>query len=299
MTGAVAVAAEDAYRRLRAGEPAAVAGSCALLWVEGPDAATFLQGLVTNDVGALATGQACRALLLDAKGRVRVDMWVHRDDAEAFTLVVAPEDAEAAAAALERYHFSERLDLLGPEPSDRLTVTGADGGLEEIADIVLPGPIPGSCDLVVGDAGAVADALGLPRDPAEALEWARIALGVPRVGVDTGPTTLVQEAGLEGVAVSFTKGCYLGQETVARAQHRGRVNRALRGLRLPAPVAPGAAVRAGEREVGRVTSAAEVPGLGPVALSILRREVGPGDEVEIEGLGAPARVDALPFEGGR
>lgn len=299
MSGAaVAVPVEDAYRRLRGAGPAAVAGACALIWVEGPDAASFLHGLLTNDVAGLATGASCRALLLDAKGRVRVDLRVHRDDAEAFTLVVAPEAAAAAAESLERYHFSERLDLLGPEPSELLTVAGVEGELSEIADMVLPGAVPGTRDLVVGDARAVAEALGLPRDPPEALELVRIALGVPRVGADTGEATLVQEAALEA-AVSFSKGCYLGQETVARAAHRGRVNRVLRGLRLPAPAPAGAAVRAAGREVGRVTSAATVPGLGPVALATLRREVAPGDRVEVEGLEAPAEVAALPFEGAR
>lgn len=297
MSGAAAaVGAADAYRRLRAGEPAGVAGACALLWVEGADAAGFLQGLLTNDVAALAPGQSCRALLLDAKGHVRVDMRVHRDDAEAFTVVVAPEAGAPAAELLERFHFSESLDILGPEPAELLTVTGVPGDPSEIADMVLPGAIPGAQDLVVGDAGAVIEALGLPRDPPEALEYARIALGVPRVGVDTGERTLVQEAGLEDVAVSFTKGCYMGQETVARAQHRGRVNRVLRGLRLPAPGTPGAAVRAGGRDLGRITSAADVPGLGPVALAILRREAAPGDAVDVEGLDAPAEVAALPFE---
>lgn len=293
---AVAQTAEDAYRRLRAGGTAAVAGACALIWVEGPDAAGFLQGLLTNDVEALAPGRSCRALLLDAKGRVQIDLRVHRDEADAFTLVVAPEAADTAAALLERYHFSERLDLLGPEPSELLTVAGLDGDASEIADLVLEGALPGTTDLVVGDANAVADALGLPHDPPEALELARIALGVPRVGVDTGAGTLVQEAALEVVAVSFSKGCYLGQETVARAQHRGRVNRVLRGLRLPAPAAPGAAVRAGGREVGHVTSAATVPGLGPLALAILRREAEPGAPVEVDGLDAPATVTGLPFE---
>lgn len=297
MSGAVAaVPVEDAYRRLRGAGPAAVAGSCALLWVEGPDAAGFLQGLLTNDVAALPAGGSCRALLLDAKGHVQLDLRVHRDDAEAFTLVVAPEAAGVAAELFDRYHFSETLDLLGPEPSELLTVAGVGGDHSEIADMVLAGPIAGTRDLVVGDASAVAEALGLPRDPPEALELARIALGLPRVGVDTGPATLVQEAGLEDLAVSFTKGCYLGQETVARAQHRGRVNRVLRGLRLPAPAAPGSAVRAAGRELGRVTSAGVVPGLGPVGLGILRREAAPGDAVEVEGLTAPAVVAALPLE---
>jgi folate-binding protein YgfZ len=120
------------------------------------------------------------------------------------------------------------------------------------------------------------------------------------VGVDTGPSTLVQEAGLEDVAVSFEKGCYLGQETVARIRYRGRVNRRLRGLRLAAgPPAPGGRVLLDGREVGRMTSAADIPGLGPAGLSIMRREAEDGSTVEVEpgdgGAPVAARVVDLPF----
>ena len=113
-------------------------------------------------------------------------------------------------------------------------------------------------------------------------------------GGDVTEANLVQEAGLESVAVSFDKGCYLGQETVARAQYRGRVNRRLRGLRLDAPAAPGAAVRLDGEEVGRVGSAVLSPALGPIALALLPRAAAPGAEVEVPG-GGPATVVDLPF----
>ena len=122
------------------------------------------------------------------------------------------------------------------------------------------------------------------------------------MGVNTGPSTLVQEAGLEDDAVSFEKGCYLGQETVARAEYRGRVNRRLRGLRLAAgPPAAGGRGAADGREVGRMTSVAATPDLGPIGLAILRREVEPGAAVEVEpgeGAGAPVRAEVveLPFQ---
>jgi folate-binding protein YgfZ len=265
-----------------------VRGGAALIWVEGPDAEGFLQGLLSNDMAGLAAGAACHALVLDAKGHVLADLRAHRDGPEAFTLVVE------VAALLERYHFSEDLDILGPEPADLLTVAGAAPGGEPV-DLSLPGRVPETVDLVVADAGAALAALGLAEAPPEAFEALRVEAGVPLVGVDTGPTTLVQEAGLETSAVSFSKGCYLGQETVARAQYRGRVNRHLRGLRLPAPVVAGAAVTRDGRALGQVTSAVLSPDHGPIGLAILRREAGPGDAVEVEGLDAPARVVELPF----
>ena len=95
-------------------------------------------------------------------------------------------------------------------------------------------------------------------------------------------------------AVSFTKGCYLGQETVARLQFRGKANRALRGVLLDGPAAPGSPVTAAGREVGRLTSVARTPDLGAIGLAILRREVEPGDEVEAGGVAG--RVAGLPFD---
>lgn len=276
-----------------AGAPAgAVRGRAALIWVEGPDAVGFLQGLLSNEVAGLAAGRSCHALLLDAKGHVAADLRVHRDGPEALTLVVDPDLAEAVGGLLERYHFSEDMELIGPEPTDLVSVMGP-APPAAAGDLALDGRVPGTTDLVVADAGRSIAALGLQELPAAALERARIAAGVPRVGVDTGPATLVQEAGLEATAVSFHKGCYLGQETVARTAYRGRVNRRLRGLRLPEPVAPGALVRQDGREVGRVTSVA--PDDPPIALAMLRREAEPGSAVEVEGLAAPATVVELPL----
>jgi folate-binding protein YgfZ len=287
------------YLALRpGGAGAAVRTPAGLLWVEGPDAPGFLHGLLSNDVAGLPAGGACRALILDAKGHLQADMRVHRDGPEAFTLLLAPGLAGEVAGLLERYHFSEDLEVLGPEPAETLVVAGPLEAAREAAHLAVPGPVPGTLELVADDPAALVGHLGLAEAPPEALEMARIAAGVPRVGIDTGPATLVQEAGLEEVAVSFSKGCYLGQETVARAQYRGRVNRRLRGLELPwpAPAAP-AAVRREGRELGRLTSVASTPDLGAIGLAVLRREASPGEPVEVEGAAGPARVVELPFPG--
>src|SRR6185369_9855214 len=115
----------------------------------------------------------------------------------------------------------------------------------------------------------------------------------PRYGVDLDDATIPQEAGLNERAVSFEKGCYVGQETVARLHYRGKPNRHLRGLRLSAPAAAGDPVRLGERELGVIGTAVLSPAHGPIALAILRREAEPGATVEVGG--AQAALMDLPF----
>lgn len=281
----------DALALLPGGDGGAVRVARSLIWVEGPDAAGFLHGLLSNDVTGLAAGAGRPALLLDAKGHIVAATVVHRDAPDALTLVTEPHLAEALAAALERYHFSEDLDILGPEPAEGVVLTGPAPAREE-GDILIPGPLPDSYELIPSDPARPLPE-GRPERPAKALEAARILAGVPRVGVDTGATTLVQEAGLEDVAVSFDKGCYLGQETVARAQFRGRVNRRLRGLRFDAdPPAPGGEVLLGDRAVGTLTSVTALPG-GGAGLAILRTEAAPGETVTAAG--SAATVVELPF----
>ena len=108
-------------------------------------------------------------------------------------------------------------------------------------------------------------------------------------------STIPQEAGLNDRAVSFTKGCYVGQETVARLHWRGKPNRHLRGLRLSAPAPTGTPLRLGEREVGRLGSVAESPALGPIALAIVRREAAVGDALAVGDGTVTAEVVELPF----
>jgi folate-binding protein YgfZ len=275
--------------------PLAVAGACELVWVDGPDAASFLQGLLTNDVAALASGGSCPALILDNKGHIRGAMRVARTGPEAFTLVAAVGDGATIVTLLDEYHFSEDVDIIGPEAFAAVTVTGSVTQPVAGADLVLPGEIPGTTDAIGVDPAAILDAVGGAAGSPEALEIARIEAGVPRVGVDVGSANLVQEAGLEATTVSFDKGCYLGQETVARVAYRGRVNRLLRGLALPGPVAPGAPVRLSGRDVGLVTSSAESPRFGAIALAMIRTEAAVGESVEVDGLDGTAVVVELPF----
>jgi folate-binding protein YgfZ len=127
----------------------------------------------------------------------------------------------------------------------------------------------------------------------DAAEILRVESGRPRYGVDADDATIPQEAGLNARAVSFTKGCYVGQETVARLFYRGKPNRHLRGLRLSEPAPAGAELRLGERVVGTLTSSLVSPAYGPIGLALVRREAELGSTVDVGG--APAEVVELPF----
>jgi tRNA-modifying protein YgfZ len=139
---------------------------------------------------------------------------------------------------------------------------------------------------------ALTDAGAVPVDEA-AVDVLRVERGRPRYGVDIDDGTMPEEAGLVERAVSFTKGCYVGQETVARLHWRGKPNRHLRGLRLSAPVPAGTPLVLGEREVGTITSPVVSPEHGPIALALVRREAEPG--AVLAAGDAEATVVALPF----
>ncbi len=276
-----------------AGAEVCAIGTCGLAWVEGPDAGSFLHGLVTCSVTDLPVGHGRLALLLDAKGHIGVQLQIVRDAEASFTLITDPEAAAPLVADLGRFHFSEDLEILGPETSAQLTLT-ADTPPEG-AGVAAPGWIPGTWTLLADDPHALAARLGCTPGGPDELERLRIRAGVARVGTDTGAKTLVQEAGFEDRAVDFTKGCYLGQETVARAQHRGQVHRSLRGLVAATPLPLGAEVHYADRPVGTVGSAAADPALGTIALGILRREVPDGAAVAVGPDRIPATVRPLPL----
>jgi folate-binding protein YgfZ len=152
------------------------------------------------------------------------------------------------------------------------------------------------CD--AGDVDALIAALELPMLSEDEAELVRVESGRPRYGVDLDDSVIPQEAGLNGRAVSFTKGCYVGQETVARLFYRGKPNRFLRGLRLSEAVPPGASLFLGERQVGQITSAACSPTFGSIGLALVRREAPVGSTVGVGANGdggVTAEVVELPF----
>ena len=198
------------------------------------------------------------------------------------------------------------LSLIGP---DAAAIAGAEG-LAPAEHTNAPVEIAGiaalavrtdiGIDLICAAAStptlsAALNARGAPAVSEQAAECLRIERGRPRYGLDLDDTVIPQEAGLNERAVSFTKGCYVGQETVARLHYRGKPNRHLRGLRLSAPASTGDELLLGERPVGRVASTALSPRLGPIALALVRREAPPGSTVSVGEAGASAEVLALPF----
>jgi tRNA-modifying protein YgfZ len=144
-------------------------------------------------------------------------------------------------------------------------------------------------------ASEVRAALGVEEVAEDAAECVRIESGRPRLGIDMDGDTIPEEAALNERAVSFTKGCYVGQETVARLHYKGKPNRRLRGLRLSEPASRGDAIVLDEKRVGTVGSACVSPSHGPIALAIVRREASPGDTVGVGEGRDRAEVVELPF----
>jgi folate-binding protein YgfZ len=286
------------------------------LLIEGPDAAEYLQGQLTNEIEALAPGEGCYAALLDRKGHMQADMRVLRLAPGDIWIDTEPQVIEVVRRHLETYKIGRQvevadsgesraiLSLIGPAavsiaaaPSPPLHGTAAAvvcgveclvvGGADGI-DLIAP----------AGEAGRLRDGLvaaGAAEVDADAVEIVRIESGRPRFGAEMTTATMPAEAGIVDAAVSFTKGCYIGQEPVARLHHRGKPNRHLRGLRLDGPAAPGDTLLLGDREVGSVGSFCVSPAHGPIGLAIVRREAEPGAELAVGEDGVTARVVDLPF----
>jgi folate-binding protein YgfZ len=283
------------------------------LALTGPGAKAFLNGQVSNEIEALTPGTGCYAALLTHKGKMLADLRVI-DTPEELLLLCERPGLQSLFDTLRRFKIGfdcelhkrtlERglLSLIGPR-SDELA-----GAVPAQEHANAPGEIAGAPVLLVRtDAGVdvicdsaatdrVRDALldaGAVQIDEAAAEILRIEHGRPRYGVDLDESVIPQEAGLNERAVSFTKGCYVGQETVARLHYRGKPNRHLRGLRLGEEVQPGTELRLGDREVGRLTSVAASPRFGTVGLAIVRREAQPGDVLDAGGVSA--EVVDLPF----
>jgi folate-binding protein YgfZ len=298
---------------------------------EGPHATRFLHGMVTQDVEGIAVGDARYALMLTPKARVLSDLRLLRLGAE---LLVADSEPEAAAglrATLLRYRLGSRLTIEALDDWACLAVAGPRAGmLLEDAFGVPPrlDPPEGSGTPLVLDGvtlHAVSSALYgeqaveiLGPEAAVAAAWdalagrldrhggalfgtaaeeiLRVEAGVPRQGSELDEQVMPAEAGVVERAVSFTKGCYIGQEPVARLHYRGHANRVLRSLLLDGdPPAPGSEVRVEGKAVGRVTSAVRSPSLGlTLALGVLRRELEDGQRVVVGGDGAERAAEVAP-----
>jgi folate-binding protein YgfZ len=270
--------------------------------VRGGEAVDFLQGQVSNDVEALASGQGCYATVLSHKGKLRTDLRILRGD-DWLWLDTEPIGHAVLEHMLRTYSLGRDVqyeDLT--EARALLSIVGP--AARERLDVAPPGA---EHSFVTGEHGLyVATLLGvdvicepgttLDVEPVsdEAAECVRIEAGRPRLGYDMDAETMPQEAGLNDRAVSFTKGCYVGQETVARLHYRGKPNRHLRGLKLTEPAERGEDIVLGEKVVGRLGSTSVSPRLGPIALALVRREAPPGATVDVGG--APAEVVPLPFQ---
>jgi folate-binding protein YgfZ len=312
---------DSAYRALNAGAGLVDRSDLGKLALIGAQAAEMLNGQVSNDVEALVPGTGCYAALLTNKGKMLGDLRVLNTGDE-LLLITERAALQALFDQLRRgaigwdTELHKRtlqqglLSVIGPHAR---AVTGADAaGLpadehaNRSAELGGAPVVLAATDLGVDvicaakDTARVRDALlaagATAVDEAEA-ELVRVESGRPRYGLDLDDTTIPQEAALNDRAVSFTKGCYVGQETVARLHWRGKPNRHLRGLRLSEPAETGAPLRLGDREVGRLGTVAVSPTHGPIALAIVRREAGVGDTLAVgDGDGAiSALVVELPF----
>jgi folate-binding protein YgfZ len=267
----------EAYRVLRM-----TAGGFAwprdVVIVRGPEAATYLQGQCSQDVAGLAYGATAWALVLQPQGRLDAFVRVTRRNAEEFVLDVDAGAAQTLVDRLSRFKLRTKVEF-AVEPWMVLAVRGPDAGISR------PFPDDG---LVVADFewGGISgyDLIGpepsLPSSvipvPAAAWEVLRIEAGFPVAPAELDERTIPAEAGLVASSVSFTKGCYTGQELVARIDSRGsNVPRRLRRLRFSGPVAVGASLIALGKEVGRVTSVTRSPELGWVGLGYVQRAVEP------------------------
>jgi tRNA-modifying protein YgfZ len=239
--------------------------------VAGPDAADYLQRMVSNDVEALGVGEACPALLLTAKARVIAPLVVLRRGEEDFLVLTEPELGDVVRALLTRMRLRARCEIEAEEHAS-VVVLGGGGGDGFATDF------PGARELL--------DAELAPTLAAGELELRRIEAGVPRWGREIDDRILPAEAGLDVTHVDFDKGCYPGQEPVARLHYRGHPNRGLRVLELEDVPEPDAELVHDGKAVGRVTSAARRADGSVVALAYVRAEV-PEDAL-LEPAHAPA-----------
>jgi len=293
------------------------------LALTGTEAKSFLQGQVSNDVESLTPGTGCYAAFLTPKGKMLGDLRI-LDSGEELLLDTERVSLQELFNMVRRFSIGydvqlhkrtiERglLSLIGPGSASLAGADELDGAPEhthlaasldgiELRAIRTEVGVDLLFDSSQTDAlRAALEAAGAVIVSEQTAECLRVEHGRPRYGLDLDDGVIPQEAGLNERAVSFTKGCYVGQETVARLYYRGKPNRHLRGLKLSTEAAGeatavGDEVRLGERVVGRIGSVADSPRFGRIALALVRREAEPGASVTVGPDGAVAELVSLPF----
>src|SRR3954452_17692270 len=285
------------------------------LALTGGEAKEFLQGQLTNDVEALSAGEGCYAAFLNHKGKMLGDLRV-LDLGDELWLDCERVALQELFNMIRRYKLGldvelhkrtvecGLLSLVGPAArrvaggeelpaAEHACAHGELAGVPVVRVVTDLGVDVICAASEIGGVRAALEAAGAMRVSEAGAEVLRVESGRPRWGGDLDDTVSPQEAGVIGRAVSFTKACYVGQETVARLHYRGKPNRHLRGLRLSEPAPHGAPLRLGEREGGRVGTSVVSPAHGPIALALVRREAAPGDTVAAGE--ATGTVVELPF----
>ena len=286
------------------------------LALTGNDAKEFLQGQLTQDVEGLEAGHGSYAAFLTQKGKMLGDVRV-LDAGDELLLDTERVALQPLFNMIRTYSLGSDvqlhkrtlecglLSLIGPLAEELVSASGV--GVAEHDHVaftlgdanvrVIRTDVGIDLLFAAEDADAVRAAVlegGAVEVSEDAAECVRIETGRPRYGVDLDDSVIPQEAGLNRRAVSFTKGCYVGQETVARLFYRGKPNRELRGLRSAQPLAVGTELTLGERTVGTITSAAISPRFGPIALGLVRREA-PAGAIVVAGGEHETLVVELPF----
>lgn len=286
--------------------------------VSGGDRRSYLHGLLTNDVAALAPGTGCYALYLTPQGRMIADMWVY-ETGDVLLLALHEDVTNAVLERFDQFVFSEDVQIgnvtatfveiavVGPDAADRVARVVSGISAERLRALPVHGNVRGQLGEAaaivtsiadVGEPGfdiylpteareALVDALGaagVPELDAGTAETLRVEAGVPLFHRDMDEETIPLEAGIEERAISFTKGCYVGQEVIIRVLHRGhgRVARRLVSLAVEGSVVPerSAPIEAGSKVVGQVTSAVWSPRSGaPIALGYVQRDVAEPDTI--------------------
>lgn len=321
------------YQAARAGAAFRARAHRGRIVVSGADRRSYLHGLLTNDIEGLAAGQGCYAAYLTAQGRMIADLWVY-ELGDAVLLTMNAEVTATVLARLDQFIFTEDVQLgdvtatfaqvavVGPDAARALSAIGISVSVDALNAMRVHGNVradlDGSAVIVtcVDDVGvhgfdvyieaarsdmfvAALRAAGVAPLSDDDFEALRVEAGVPAFHRDMDEETIPLEAGIESRAISMTKGCYVGQEVIVRVLHRGhgRVARRLVGIRIEGTrvAAPHTPIRAGDRDVGEVTSAVFSPTLQqPIALGYVHRDfVGPGTAVVVDGFAAV--VTSLPF----